>query len=84
MLSLSGLLGGLRWFKTDVSELPFGPIFKGQAVREESLNCLILLNNPEDGSIPFSTAAEAHDLTCCITFFFFFCLAVEGNFQQPE
>ena len=27
-----GLLHGVRWFKTDVSEPPRGHIFKGQAV----------------------------------------------------
>jgi hypothetical protein len=31
-----GLLRGVNWFKTDVSGLPMGPIFKGQTVQEEA------------------------------------------------
>ena len=31
ILPAFGLLHGVRWFKTDVSGLPIGPIFKGQA-----------------------------------------------------
>ena len=34
----SGLLSGIRWLETDVSELPIGPIFKGQAVQEKGLS----------------------------------------------
>ena len=29
------LLHGVRWFETDVSQLPIGPTFKGQDVQEE-------------------------------------------------
>jgi hypothetical protein len=32
ILPSSGLLGGVRWFETDVSGLPIGSIFKGEAV----------------------------------------------------
>jgi hypothetical protein len=32
ILPSSELLRGVRWFETDVSVLPVGPIFKGQAV----------------------------------------------------
>ena len=35
ILQTSGLLRGLWWFETDVSELPIGPIFKGQAAQED-------------------------------------------------
>jgi hypothetical protein len=34
IISSSWLLCGVRWFETDVSGLPIGPIFKGQAVKE--------------------------------------------------
>jgi hypothetical protein len=35
-VTFSGLLRGVRWFETDVSGLPVGPIFKSQAVLEAS------------------------------------------------
>ena len=35
ILPSSGLLSGVKWFRTDVSEVPIGPIFKGQAVEEQ-------------------------------------------------
>ena len=35
ILPSSGLLRGISLFKTDVSELPIGPILKGQAVQVE-------------------------------------------------
>jgi hypothetical protein len=44
MAQSSGLLRGVRWFETDVSALPIGPIFKGQAVK------LLGQLNPEDGT----------------------------------
>jgi hypothetical protein len=34
ILPSSGLLRSVRWFNTDVSELPIGPILKGQAVQK--------------------------------------------------
>jgi hypothetical protein len=34
ILLSSGLLRDVRWFETDVSELPIGLIFKAQAVQE--------------------------------------------------
>jgi hypothetical protein len=37
ILPSSGLLRGVRWFETDVSGLPVGPIFKGQAVQEKRI-----------------------------------------------
>jgi hypothetical protein len=35
---LTGLLSCVGWIRTDVSGIPIGPIFKGQAVQEEQLN----------------------------------------------
>jgi hypothetical protein len=35
ILPSSGLLRSVRWFKTNVSELPTGPILEGQAIQEE-------------------------------------------------
>jgi hypothetical protein len=33
--SVPGLLRRLKWFETDVSVLPIGPIFKDQPIQEE-------------------------------------------------
>ena len=62
ILPSSELLRGVSWCKTDVSVLPTGPIFKGQAVlllkmgpigspETSVLNQLTPCNNPEDGRI---------------------------------
>ena len=63
ILPSSGLLRDVRWFETDVSGLPIGPNFKGQACilemgpmfsPETSIsNPLTPRNNPEDGRIRF-------------------------------
>jgi hypothetical protein len=61
----SGLLGNVKWLKTDVSGLHILPIFTGKAVKEEgplnmellcspetsSSNRLTLLNSPVEGII---------------------------------
>jgi hypothetical protein len=64
------ILRGVRWFETDVSELPVSPIFKNQAVQEEAWSLKMRLigrsetsfsnhltprNNPEDGKIQIHT-----------------------------
>ena len=54
----SGLLRGVEWFETDVSGLPIGPIFKGQAVRTVSTSKMGPIGSPETS---VSTAAKSYD-----------------------
>jgi hypothetical protein len=49
-MPFSGLLRGVKWFETDVLGLPISPIFKGQAVQEEQLDCFTF----EDGTDRYS------------------------------
>ena len=59
----SGLLRSVRWFETEVSELPIGLIFKESwplnmeqvgSTETSVLNHLKSRNNPEDGRIHFN------------------------------
>jgi hypothetical protein len=54
------LLRGVRRFETDVSGLPIGSIFKGQAVRVEVSvsNHITSRNNPEDGRLQFKSGGS--------------------------
>ena len=72
MFPSSGLLRRVGRFRTDVSGLPIGPNFKGQAVQEASplktgrigspetsfVNQPTIPNNPEDGRIQQSKYSE--------------------------
>ena len=57
----------MRWFETDASGLPVGPIFKGQAVQGAKhlgqLDHHTLRNNTEDGRI--QTEQLLHWYTHC-------------------